>query len=115
MAGARETAFVTHVADLMHGLGPVRARRMFGGYGLFLDELMFALIIDRVLYLKADEHNQAAFEAQGLEAFAYQRQGRWISLGYFQAPEDTLEDAGLMTDWAGQAYAAALRARGRRR
>ena len=112
MPWQQEQQFVTHVTDLMHRLGPVTARRMFGGYGIFLDRLMFALIIDRVLYLKADARNRPAFEAQGLGAFSYLRQGRWISLGYYQAPEEVLEDAEQMCEWAGGAYAAALRARG---
>lgn len=114
MASAAERQFVTHVTDLMHRLGPVTARRMFGGYGIFLDGLMFALIVDRVLYLKADSDSAPAFQALGLEPFSYRRQGRWVSLGYCQAPEETLEDAERMSEWAGRAYAVALRARGER-
>ncbi len=37
-------AFSTHVTDLLQGLGACGLRRMFGGAGLFLDDLMFGLI-----------------------------------------------------------------------
>ena len=36
--------FRTHVLDLLSGLGPVTAKSMFGGAGLYLDGAMFALI-----------------------------------------------------------------------
>ncbi len=43
----------------MAGFGPVTVRPMFGGAGIFRDGLMFALIADEVLYLKADERPEA--------------------------------------------------------
>lgn len=102
--------FSAYVVDLMQSLGPVRGQRMFGGFGLFLDDLMFGLIADNTLYLKADDSNRAAFEELGLGPFVYSKQGRDFSLSYYQAPEDSLEDLELMQHWATCAYAAALRA-----
>ncbi len=105
-----EKAFVTHVVDLMQTIGPVYAKRMFGGHGIFLEGLMFALITDSTLYLKADDENESEFTVRGLEAFSYLRQGKECRLGYFQAPEETLEDAEAMNTWANMAYSAAIRA-----
>jgi DNA transformation protein len=105
-----EKEFVAYVVDLMQSIGPVRAKTMFGGSGLFLDGLMFALIADNVLYLKADKESADAFKSKGLGAFSYQKQGKDYSMSYFQAPEETLEDAEEMRDWANRAYAAAVRA-----
>jgi len=51
-------------------LGDVRAKSMFGGYGLFLDGLMFGLVTrDDALFLKADDTNRPAFEGRGLKSF----------------------------------------------
>ena len=41
-----------YLFDILEPLGPVRAKRMFGGAGLFLDGTMFGLIIDDILYFK---------------------------------------------------------------
>ena len=59
--------FVTHVVDMLEPLGPVSARRMFGGYGIFLDGMMFALVADDTLYLKVDDESRSEFAAAGLE------------------------------------------------
>lgn len=110
-----DQAFVEYLLELMQSVGPVRARRMFGGHGIFLDGLMFALVSDRTLYLKVDHDTEGLFRAAGLAPFRYARRGRMAQLSYFQAPEDALEDPQVMALWANRAYAAALRkARGGR-
>jgi len=110
-----EKEFVCYVVDLMQSIGPVRAKGMFGGHGIFLDDLMFGLVADSVLYLKADKESVPGFSEKGLQAFSYGRQGKEFSMSYYQAPEETLEDAEEMNVWANKAYAAALRAAAKKR
>ncbi|MBV1790180.1 TfoX/Sxy family protein [Marinobacterium sp. D7] len=111
MRAAKRDEFVDWVVELMQCIGPVTSRRMFGGHGLFLDGLMFAIIIDKELYLKADDQTRQAFIDLGLGPFTYLRQGKPCSLSYYQAPEELLESVEQMRDWANQAYAVALRSR----
>jgi DNA transformation protein len=103
--------FVDHVLELLAPLGRVTARRMFGGHGVFLDGLMFAIVLDDSLYLKADEENIREFKAKGLEPFTYARRGRTASLNYYRAPEEALDAPYLMAPWARSAFSAALRAK----
>ena len=100
-----EKEFVRYVVELMQSLGPVRSKRMFGGHGIFLEGLMFALVISSTLYLKVDDETLA-----GLGPFSYSKQGKEFSLSYFEAPEETMEDEDEMHAWAGKAYSVALRA-----
>jgi DNA transformation protein and related proteins len=65
------TALVEHCLELLAPLGTVRARRMFGGHGLYCDDLFFALIALDRLYLKTDAVSQPAFAAAGCEPFVY--------------------------------------------
>jgi len=102
--------FVDFLVDSLQSIGPVTAKRMFGGHGLFLEGLMFALVADNDLYLKADADSQADFEALGLERFTYYKQGKPFSMSYYQAPPEALEDHDVMADWGNKAYGAALRA-----
>jgi DNA transformation protein len=110
-----EKEFVHYVVDLMQSIGPVRAKGMFGGYGLFLEDLMFGLIANSTLYLKADKQTENAFKDKGLEVFTYHKQGREFRMSYYQAPEEALEDGEEMNVWANRAYAAALRAAAKKR
>lgn len=102
--------FVELLKDVLSGLGPVSVRRMFGGAGVYADGVMFGLVADDTLYLKADSRSQGAFEAEGLQPFVYQGRGRTVAMSYWRIPERLLDDPDEMLDWARQALAAARRA-----
>jgi DNA transformation protein len=102
--------FVDYVMELLGPFGTVGVRRMFGGHGVYLDGLMFAIISGDTLYLKSDEMNRIEFVQAGCEIFAYARKGKRATLNFFQAPAEAMESPELMLPWARTAYAAALRA-----
>ena len=104
-----EKEFVTYVIDLMQSIGPVRAKSMFGGHGIFLEGLIFGLVADSVLYLKVDKETEIEFKVRGLEAFTYNKKGKEFKMSYYQAPEEALEDVEEMNFWANKAYGTALK------
>ncbi|HTJ96547.1 MAG TPA: TfoX/Sxy family protein [Rhodocyclaceae bacterium] len=108
---ANSNDFVAFVLEQMSTFGPVSAKRMFGGHGLYLDSLMFALIDDDRLYLKVDDQTRADFVAKQTKPFTYQRQGEAASLSYYEAPPEVFDDKADMLLWARKAYATALRKR----
>ena len=57
--------YVDFVLDALADWHTVTGRRMFGGYGLFRQGVMFALIIDETLYFKVDGSTRPAFEQAG--------------------------------------------------
>jgi DNA transformation protein len=103
--------FVDLCLELLAPLGPTRARRMFGGHGLYIDELFVALVAFDRLYLKADDTTQAAFVAAGCEPFVYDGKSRPMTLNYWTTPADAMESPALMQPWARLAMQAALSAR----
>lgn len=111
---APPTAFAEFVVELLEPFGGVGARRMFGGVGLFRDGVMFSLIADDTLFLKADDENRPRFEAAGMGPFVYRREGRDVALSYYAAPPHLFDDAEELCAWARDAYQAALRARPQR-
>lgn len=70
---ARRSDFVELVAEQMAAVGGLRIRAMFGGYGTYRDDCMFALIADDRLFFKADATTRADFEARGLRPFTMSR------------------------------------------
>ena len=102
--------FVTRCLALLLPLGPVIPRRMFGGWGVFLDGVMIALIARERLYFKTDEQTAAHFAEAGAEPFVYRRQGAPVTLSYWSAPAGSLEDPQALQAWGELAVAAARRA-----
>lgn len=59
------------------GEDAVKARRMFGEYGLYLDGLFFGLICDGMLYIKPTAAGRAAMR-NGTEARPYPKARLWL-------------------------------------
>ena len=107
-----DAEFLAFLKEQMAGFGPVAIRRMFGGAGLYRDGLMFALVADGALYLKADGRSKPDFEAEGLGPFVYQAGvGKNTVMSYWRAPERCLDDPDDMAEWCRRGFEAALRAR----
>ena len=108
--------FASRVLGLLLPLGPVHAKAMFGGYGLSLDGITFAIITRRErLFFKVDDESRAAFAKAGGKPFTYQRptkdgSTRAVSMSYCEAPDGTLTSAKRLLPWAERGVAAAKRA-----
>lgn len=101
--------FAAHIKDLFAGLGQVQINRMFGGYGIFCEGIMFGLIADGQLYLKADEDIAHYFHMLALPQFEYRRGAKMVKLSYFCAPDAVLEDPQQAVLWGERSFAAARR------
>ena len=77
--------FTTHCLELLMPLGAVNARRMFGGSGLYVDDLFIALIATERLYLKTDPQTRAHFETAGCLPFTFVTKGKTMTTSYFSA------------------------------
>lgn len=103
--------FVLHACELLSCLGPVKAQRMFGGYGLSVYGLNVALIAWDTLFLKTNAQTAPQFLAKGARPFEYETRGKTQRLQYHTPPDEALESPALMAPWARLALAAAVAAR----
>jgi DNA transformation protein len=91
----------------------IRARSMFGGVGIYAAELFFALLDDDTLYFKVDDTTRPQFEERGMAPFRpYGEDGE--VMGYYEVPEDVLEDTEELGAWVEAAITVARRAKGSR-
>ena len=108
---AADNDFVTHCLELLAALGQSRAKRMFGGHGIYVDERFMALATGHQLYLKTDALNREAFEQAGCQPFEFAGAGgQRVVMSYWSAPDEAMDSPALMLHWARLAMEAALRA-----
>jgi DNA transformation protein len=103
--------YVDYLHEVFALFGPIRARKMFGGYGIYRDDVMIGLVADDTLYLEADAQTKAHFEAARLPCFEYDNGKKVIRMSYWLAPAEVLDDPDEARVWAQRAYEAALRAK----
>lgn len=106
--------FVDFAVERFAPLGEIAARAMMGGWCLYCDGFVFALVADGALYLKGDELNTPRFAARGLKPFKPfpDKDG---AMKYFQAPPEIYEDDAAMREWVGGAVEASRRAKQKKR
>ena len=104
------TEFVENLHEVFASFGTLSTRRMFGGVGVYHDGLMFGLVADDELYLKADNQSASLFVDRGLAPFRYWRNGKTLQMSYYRAPDVVFDDAEQAREWAVRAYEAACRA-----
>ncbi len=100
--------FIVFVLDQMDSIGFVHHRRMFGGVGLYFEDLFFGLLADDAVYFKVDESGRNRYEKAGAEPFRPYGEGS-VSMSYYEVPPEVLEDRDELRVWALEAIAAAGR------
>jgi DNA transformation protein len=95
--GARQStagaAMAERLIDDLAPLGDVTTKKMFGGYGVFEDAVMFALVDSTGgAFLRADDATSEKFVAAGSEAH-----GR---MPYWRIPQTVLDDSTSLLEWA---------------
>ncbi|MEL7083825.1 MAG: TfoX/Sxy family protein [Cyanobacteria bacterium P01_A01_bin.3] len=88
---------------------PVSKRAMFGGYGLYIEGLMFGLVADDRPYFKCDRHNLEHYQSAGCTPFIYDRKSKPVQMSYYSVPESILNNPQALTEWVESARQAAAR------
>ena len=99
-------SYRTYVLEQLQVIGPVVAKAMFGGVGLYREGFFFGLMDDDSLYFKVDESNRGDFEQAGARPFQPFGEQSY-SMQYYEVPADVLEDRALLSAWAKKALATA--------
>lgn len=111
MAAPRDPYFDL-VEELFAPLGAVSIRRMFGGAGVYLHGVMFALIASGETYLKVDAALKADLEAEGSGPFVYEKKtGETAVMAYYRLPDTAADDPVEASHWGRRALDVALKAK----
>lgn len=120
----------------LQGAGEARARAMFGGFGIYLDDVIVGLVVrcrrgrhqikktsyppngaceDR-LFFRVDHRNRPDYIHAGSTPFSYEgRGGKPVEMPYWEVPGDVQAEPDRLCDWASKARSASVAARAARR
>ncbi len=85
--------FLNFVMERLSPIGDIKGRAMFGGYGIFHEDLMFALISEGSLYFKVNDSNRDIYEKAGSKPFPH-------GISYWEVPTEVFEDTTKLHGWA---------------
>ena len=103
-------SFRDFVLDQLSGVDGLRARAMFGGVGLYAEDVFFGILAADVLFFKVDDTNRREYETAGSSPFKPYAD-RAMTMPYYNVPIVVLEDAVMLGQWAARAVAVAKAAK----
>ena len=85
--------YLNFVMDKLSPISNIRSRAMFGGYGIFYEGSMFALIAEDILYFKVNESNRDMYEKARSKPFPH-------GISYWEVPTEVIEENSKLFNWA---------------
>lgn len=97
----KTSSFKDFVLEQVGDLEDLECRYMFGDWGLYCDEVFFAIVADGRLYFKTDSASRQSYLKMGMGPF--RPNPRQTLKSYYEVPVDVIEDREQLTAWARKA------------
>ncbi len=98
-----------YIEDQLGVIGGVNFKKMFGGFGIFKDGMMFGMISPGDIFrMRVDEQNQSNYEKAGMKQFPSHHGKK--GMPYWDVPSQVLETTDELKSWAQKSIDVALRA-----
>jgi DNA transformation protein len=98
-----DDSFKEFMLDQLGALPDLRAKAMFGAYGIYSGEIFFGILDTGRLFFKTDAASAADYTARGMGPFTYEMKVKNKKRAYHEVPPDVLENAPELTSWARRA------------
>jgi DNA transformation protein len=104
MHSKKDDTFKEFIIDQLSSPGTVVSRAMFGGYGLYREQVFFGIIHKGRVYFKTDPSTQPAYRERGMKPF--RPSVKQTLKNYYEVPAEVVEDAEELLLWSEQAVRA---------
>ena len=106
---ALSSSFAEYVLDQLAESGRIVSRKMFGGLGIYVDDVFCAIVgSSNRFYLRVGSKNINDLKKEAMTQFS----GRGgAGMPYYEVPEHVLEDSAILSEWVSKARGEALRAK----
>lgn len=97
----RDKSFLVFVVDdLLGGIPNITSKPLFSGWGIYQDDVIFALALSGALYFKVGESNIDDFKNRESHPFTYKTKlGEKTLNSYWLVPEEILENREELYNW----------------
>ena len=102
---------ITDVISRLSSFGDITSRRMFGGYGIYKEGIIIALMDEDELYFKSTPASESFYQSFDSYPFVYEGQRRPVKMSYWQVPQTVFNDPLLLEKWVETAYRSAIAAK----
>lgn len=109
----RDDSFADFVIDQLRDLPDIDCRAMFGGHGIYQDEVFFGIVAGGRLYFKTNVQSAALYRRRRMKPF--RPNAKQTLKNYYEVPVEVLEDPDELAEWARRAVAVARERSHRRR
>ncbi len=106
---ALSSTFANYVLEQLTESGSIESRKMFGGLGIYVDDVFCAIVSStNRFYLRVGRNDLKDFTEAGMTQFS----GRGdAGMPYYEVPEHVVEDSSILSEWSLKARDEAIRAR----
>lgn len=105
-----DNSYIKFILDILSPLTGIKCTKMFGGYGIYKDNIFFAIMAQDILYFKVDDINRNDYQEYESKPFSYKNKNKKsIVMSYWQVPSDILENQNELINWVNKAVNAAKR------
>ncbi len=96
--------FCDVIIERLQGIGNVTGKKMFGGFSIYCDDLIFAVAADDVLYFKVDDTTEKEYTERGMGRFnPMDKSTKSGGMSYCQLPPDVFDDIDELWRWGKKA------------
>jgi DNA transformation protein len=106
---APQDSFKEFVLDQLAAMESVTSRAMFGGFGLYRQDVFFGILHKGRLYFKTNDQTRPAYQEHGMQPF--RPSDKQTLKNYYEVPPDILEDGDELIRWAEKAVGRAANRR----
>lgn len=96
---------------LFSQIGIVKSRSMFGGFGIFIENTMFALAVKDKIHIRANKITANKFKKLGFQPYVYQKRGFPVVTNYFALPQECWQNPEVILQYAREALDIAKQAK----
>jgi DNA transformation protein and related proteins len=105
----KKNEYLLYILDFLEPHGPITAKALFGGHGIYYGTAIIGVIVDNELYFKVDEFTKPAFDQYGSQSFIYKGKTKTVTMPYMKLPELILENREELPQWIENAFQVSLR------